>query len=1486
MTIFLSYSSHDREAAETVQRALEQAGVGVWRDRTRLETDWSREIASALASGSDAVCLLWSEGAALSKWVGHEWLTARALGKRIFPCLLDSAPPLPEPLRSLDAIGFTDLDHLVQRVRAATSFIERYDFTVVTATTLIPFRPNPEFEGRQTDLLTLYLNLVGNLRKTGLAHVGLGGMAGVGKTQLAVEFVHRFAFAFQHIFWVQAADTTTWLDQFVEIARDRLALPIELTAPTPKQYLLRLQAHCREHQPVLIVMDNVQDPDDLNNGRSLEGLTPLDLSANVLFTTRRRFDLSDVGVIEQSIDIISSEAALSLLTGGTVLPTPQEEEAARDICTAVGRLPLAIVLIAAFLKKRPIRYTDYARSLHAKGLGAIDLGRVSESQLATRHTAAVRETLAEDWQLVQNETARQLATLLALCPESSIVPKPRLGLLAGLELGDELLDPIVEAFVELHDLRLVEELELGASARLHPLVRDFLNELSSDSQRERIRVDAATRLAIALSDPMCLVRQTRSRGVVACILDLKAVFPWAPNLASARLLHRVLDREQTHTQAGARLLQQWHSCAFSMGLSELAARFEEVARREEHPFLRKYAVSAMEDTSWLQSFRRHTGRVTTVCFCPDGRALTGSTDGTLILWDAAFGQPIRTLTHHKSAVRCVAVGPDGRRAVSGAVNGSMIVWDLGTGKPLNVIKAHSASLESIAVSPDGRRALSGSLDKSVVLWDLETGHKIRTYLKHTEWVNAACFDVDCTRAISGSQDKTIVVWDLESGTAIRTFDRHSERISGVSVRPDGRFALTCSYEEALMWELDSGEIAQVLRYSPYLIRCVCFTPDGTRALTGHSNGAVMLWDLDSGRAIHEFEGHTDTVSTVSVSTDGRLALSGSHDGSAMLWSLGAFASTAGAGHAGEVTNLAFAPDGTALLSAAEDQTVVLWSAESGRLLTQLKTLDEEDTNGTSKVRRADFTAGFRDDGQVVSGPYKKGTLVWNPSDGHAHSAPAINSSLLGRFSHDGRRALIGLDNRRTEAEYWDLATGTVLSRFGGQPIRTACFVGDGAQVLVGGDDGHVALWTPGSDEEVRRMEPHHERVTSVCVDTGGLIALSVGTDAKIIMSKIETGETVRSFSSLDVFLEELIRIDLSADGKTAVTLGRRIFGRAGGLVLWNLELGEPIRWTDAAQWIRTVCINPEDATVFAGGEGGQLAQWHLETGQPVQSFTGHADAVQSICCSRDGRLLFSAGHDGTVRSWDVASGKALRSFNGHRGEVKSLAISDDGRRLLSGSSDRTMILWDTGTGEALCTYLSNQIEEVALSRDGRHAVSVAHVDGFAVWDVDTGQSVRMIDWRLEGILDACFTPDGSRVVTVSKPNTLTIWNIDEARPVAAVRYRSGLFGVQVKLSPDGRRALILGGDRLYLYDIDPSRELRALQRRGRTSVKQACLSPDGSSALASYTDGALVLWDLRSGGAMTEFFTTGPATAIDWQGSRIALGDADGIVSLWELHNR
>jgi hypothetical protein len=104
---------------------------------------------------------MWSESAAASKWVKHEWLTARALEKRIIPILFPDAPKLPEPLHNIHGIHLIKSDpkascqEVVDRLRESESFTEPYDYKVLPPIPIFPFNPNPEFTGRHVDLLEL-----------------------------------------------------------------------------------------------------------------------------------------------------------------------------------------------------------------------------------------------------------------------------------------------------------------------------------------------------------------------------------------------------------------------------------------------------------------------------------------------------------------------------------------------------------------------------------------------------------------------------------------------------------------------------------------------------------------------------------------------------------------------------------------------------------------------------------------------------------------------------------------------------------------------------------------------------------------------------------------------------------------------------------------------------------------------------------------------------------------------------------------------------------------------------------------------------------------------------------------------------------------------------------------------------------------------------------------------------------------------------------
>jgi small GTP-binding protein len=115
----------------------------------------------------------------------------------------------------------------------------------------------------------------------------------------------------------------------------------------------------------------------------------------------------------------------------------------------------------------------------------------------------------------------------------------------------------------------------------------------------------------------------------------------------------------------------------------------------------------------------HTGPVNSVALSADGsRALSGSGDNTVRVWDMASGKMLRVLEGHTGSVYAVALSADGSRALSGSGDNTVRVWDVASGKTLRVLEGHMGPVLSVALSADGANAYSAALNGVLRVWNL------------------------------------------------------------------------------------------------------------------------------------------------------------------------------------------------------------------------------------------------------------------------------------------------------------------------------------------------------------------------------------------------------------------------------------------------------------------------------------------------------------------------------------------------------------------------------------------------------------------------------------------------------------------------------------------------------------------------------------------------------------------------------------------------
>ena len=285
-----------------------------------------------------------------------------------------------------------------------------------------------------------------------------------------------------------------------------------------------------------------------------------------------------------------------------------------------------------------------------------------------------------------------------------------------------------------------------------------------------------------------------------------------------------------------------------------------------------------------QILKGHTDWVHSVAFSPNGgRAVTGSLDGSVRIWNLANGQEQSRIAVG-GKVLSVAISPDGRRLVSGGSNG-LFVWDIDTLKRVAVLDGHKGAVTFVAFSKDRRFIASAGVDKTVRIWDAINLKQKGALIGHDEAVLSVSFSPDSTKLYSAG-DRTVRVWLVPNGTTLGVWRGHESTVRWIGISGDGSTAASASYDGTVrVWDSTSGNAIMSLRPGGDVITAVEFLPDG-RLLTAGRDSILRLWTRPYSVAGDALRGHTNAIESVAISDDGRAALTASWDKTIVLWDIG------------------------------------------------------------------------------------------------------------------------------------------------------------------------------------------------------------------------------------------------------------------------------------------------------------------------------------------------------------------------------------------------------------------------------------------------------------------------------------------------------------------------------------------------------------------------------------------------------------------------
>lgn len=337
---------------------------------------------------------------------------------------------------------------------------------------------NPGFTGRADVLDAMHAKLTGEPWQPLVLH----GLSGVGKTSIAVEYVHRVRNDYDVIWWIVAEQVSQARSALVTLgARHDWPVSQDM-GQTALSMLGKLESADFKW---LIVFDNAARPEDL------EPLLPAAGGA-VILTTR------DADWLERgravNVDVLRRADSIALVQSRTDLSFDEADQLAERL----GDLPLALEQAAAMHSVTKISVSDYLRRLDRHATVILDQGRPSDypetvaSAFALTFTQVKRESAgaAQLLAMMSCLSAEPVSLALLRSADESDIPPP-LGRLLSQDA------PLRAAVRLLRRFGLINALDEGEQVQVHRLVQLIVRDALGPAERDQAYVNARRLLAAA-----------------------------------------------------------------------------------------------------------------------------------------------------------------------------------------------------------------------------------------------------------------------------------------------------------------------------------------------------------------------------------------------------------------------------------------------------------------------------------------------------------------------------------------------------------------------------------------------------------------------------------------------------------------------------------------------------------------------------------------------------------------------------------------------------------------------------------------------------------------------------------------------------------------------------------------------------------------------------------------------------------------------------
>ena len=667
--------------------------------------------------------------------------------------------------------------------------------------------------------------------------------------------------------------------------------------------------------------------------------------------------------------------------------------------------------------------------------------------------------------------------------------------------------------------------------------------------------------------------------------------------------------------------------------------------------------------------------------------------------------------------------------------------------------------------------------------------------------------------------KDLASWSIELAG-------HFGLVSGLSLSPDGQFAVTVSGgdDSIRIWRIDTEAspptitLDRVLLGESGAVWDVAWSPDGQAlAVTSHHGHNVTLYDAVSGRKLIAYSLEGGAGRNVRWSPDGRwiaaanlgnLLIIDAVNGKSLRSKVGMFAKDG-----------SWSPDGRLFASFDEDGKLKIW-------------------NPIKLEPIADLSAGGRD---------LSGGVAWSPDgrwiatgggDGNVKIWDGSSYRVLKDLikEQDGVSSL-SWEPKPPAGELKSSNWPRLLTIGGGRGVIWDVTQGKKLVVCEVGGNSWKGSWSP----DGQRVITHRNDLPIMFDATSGQMLVEAKANGRV---------NLQGSSS-----------HVTADGKILRALN------GTELLIFNGELGEYVKRIGNMP-TTMISASPKDdwlAIYDSNREQDQLMLVDTATYEQRRPLNGHSGKVTAVNWSPDGKSLASSGLDGVVRIWKVASGETTRELK-HDRSVRNVVWSPDGKTVATCAEDDLIRLWNPELGKELKKFeptpspAAAGATGIAWSPTG-DLIAIAPADAQArVLDVKSGKFSEPFVSFLGGMQSVAWSTDGKQLL-VSNGNEIGYRAVN----AKTSQLLSG-HGLPMHWLNDKRRVLTGQGGGHPLQAVDTRRGVRlGVLYPSFVDGGWLCIGPDGHYRGSEEVEKHIVYVALHKDGSQLTYSPTAFREKFGWK---------------------